>query len=320
MNIVVTGASGFVGQALVTRLRRDKRLGTRPVEMLTLLDTFFPGPAEGDFVRQISGSIADPETVKRAFQDKVDVVFHLASIPGGTAEQQYRLSRDVNLGGTTLLLEGGKAQSEAGGPSPVFVFASTIAVLGSPLPARVDDETAFNPQMTYGAQKLMGEIVVADFSRRGWVDGRSVRLAGVLARPPAKTGQLSAFMSDMIRELGAGRPVTCPTRPEATTWASSIANIVDNLLHAAVVDGGSLGGRRSVTLPALCFSFRGLADAIGEVRGEDVGELVTWAPDARIEALFGSFPPLVTPAADKAGFRHDGDLPSLVRRAVQNAG
>lgn len=316
MHIVVTGANGFVGQALVARLQGDGRLGGRRIGTLTLLDTSFSRGPAADFVRQRPGSIADAATVKEAFGEPVDAIFHLASIPGGTAEQNYALSRDVNLAGTTLLLEAAKRQAEAGGPAPVFVFASTIAVFGSPLPATVDDDTPLNPQMTYGAQKLMGEILVSDFSRRGWVDGRSLRLPGVLARPPAKTGQLSAFMSDMIRELGAGRPVTCPARPEATTWASSIVNIVDNLLHAATVEAGRLATRRSFTLPTLRFSFGELVDAIGEVRGEDVGRFVTWAPEPRIEALFGSFPPLATPAADAAGFRHDGDLPALVRRAV----
>jgi nucleoside-diphosphate-sugar epimerase len=199
----------------------------------------------------------------------------------------------------------------------VFVFASTIGVFASPLPPQVDDGTPAAPQMTYGAQKLVGEILVADFSRRGWVDGRSLRLPGVLARPPARTGQMSAFMSDMIRELGAGRPITLPVRPEASTWASSIVNVVDNLLHAATVPAASLPARRSVTLPTLHFSFAQLVAAIGAVRGEDVSALASWQPDARIEALFGSFPPITTAAADAAGFRNDGSLEALVRRSTQ---
>lgn len=317
MHIVVTGANGFVGQALVARLRAVRSLGGQPIARLTALDTGFSGAAVAEFERWQAGSIADRAVVAACFDVPVDVVFHLASIPGGLAEQDYELGRDVNLGGTTLLLEAGKAQAERGAPAPVFVFASTIAVFGSPLPPLVDDDTALHPQMTYGAQKLAGEILVADFSRRGWADGRSLRLPGVLARPPARTGQLSAFMSDMIRELGAGRAVTVPVGPQATTWASSIANIVDNLLHAATVDEAALDGRRSFTLPTLHFTFAELVRAVGAVRGQDVGGLVTWSPEPRIESLFGSSPPLVTPAADAAGFRHDGDLETLVRRATR---
>lgn len=316
MHILITGANGFVGQSLAAHLQRELRVNGRSVGRLSLLDTEFSAPTSTHVARQHVGSIVEAEFVQAVFGDGVDVVFHLASIPGGTAEQQYALARDVNLQGTTHLLEQCKAQVERGGRAPVFVFASTIAVFGSPLPQQVDDDTALRPQMTYGTQKLIGELLVSDFSRRGWVDGRSLRLPGVLARPPARTGQLSAFMSDMIRELGAGRPVTCPTSPQATTWASSIGNIIDNLLHAAAVEASALQGRRSFTLPTLRFSFGDLVQAIGEVRGADMGALVSWAPDERIETLFGRFPPLITPAADKAGFRHDGDLASLVRRAV----
>jgi D-erythronate 2-dehydrogenase len=317
MHVVVTGAAGFVGQALVARLLRDHSEGTRPLGALTLLDVAFPAPAADAVVRQVTGSIADRAVVAQAFERPVDRLFHLASIPGGTAEQNYELARDVNLMGTLHLLEAAKVQAERGGPVCRFVFASTVAVYGSPLPSVVDDDTALNPQMTYGAQKLMGEIAVADFTRRGWIDGCGLRLPGVLARPPARTGQLSAFMSDLIRELGAGRPFTCPTTPGATTWASAIHNVVDNLLHAASADTRGWPARRSLALPTLRFTMQELVAAIAAVHGPHVRELVRWAPDEHIEALFGRFPPLHTPIAEALGFRHDGDLPTLVRRAVE---
>lgn len=317
MHVLVTGAAGFVGRALVSRLLREHERGVRRLDALTAMDVALDGLPGHALLRPVAGSIADAATVAHAFAHPVDAVFHLASIPGGTAEQHYVLSRDVNLLGTQHLLEAAKAQAERGGAAARFVFASTIAVYGSPLPAQVDDDTALHPQMTYGAQKLMGEILVADFSRRAWVDGVSLRLPGVLARPPACTGQLSAFMSDIVRELGAGRPFTCPTSPQARTWASSLPCIVDNLLHAAAVDTARLPPHRALALPTLCFTMGELVEAVAAVHGPQVRELVTWAPDARIESLFGRFPPLRTPAADAAGFRHDGDLTALVRRAVE---
>lgn len=318
MHIVITGAAGFVGQALVARLLRDHEQGSRRLDALTLMDVGFSAPAPHPLVRQVAGSIADATTVAAAFERPVDAVFHLASIPGGTAEQQYELARDVNLLGTQHLLEAARAQALASGSRIArFVFASTIAVYGSPLPERVDDETALNPQMTYGAQKLIGEILLADFSRRGWVNGVSLRLPGVLARPPARTGQLSAFMSDIIRDLAAGKSFICPTSAQARTWAASIHNIVDNLLHAAVVDTALLPARRAIALPAQQFTMGEMVEAIAAVHGPHVRDLITWAPDERIETLFGRFPPLRTPAADAAGFRHDGDMPTLVRRAIE---
>lgn len=316
MHVVITGADGFVGRALMARLLQERRIGERPVELISALDVRFAAPSDNAAVRQITGSLADASALNQVFDRRVEAVFHLASIPGGTAERQYALARDVNLLGTLALLERAQAQVGAGAPAPRFVFASTIAVFGSPMPSEVNDDTALNPQMTYGAQKLIGEVLVSDFSRRGWVDGRSLRLPGVLARPPERTGQLSAFISDIIRELGAGRAFTCPTSPEATTWASSIHCIVDNLVHAAVLDASALGGRRSFTLPALQFSMGSLVDAIAEVHGTKARDLVSWDPQPNIEALFGRFPPLRTQAAEAAGFRHDGSLPGLVRRAL----
>jgi D-erythronate 2-dehydrogenase len=316
MHVLVTGADGFVGRALVARLLQERQINSTPLSLLTAIDVGLDAHVETEGLRRLSGSIANPAFIATAFDRPVDVVFHLASIPGGTAEQNYVLSRDVNLGGTTVLLEACKTQAEVGDKVPRFVFASTIGVFSSPFPPVVTDSFELNPQTTYGAQKLIGETLVADFSRRRWLDGCSLRLSGVLARPPAKTGQLSAFLSDMIRELGAGAEFTCPTSPAATTWAASIHNIVDNLTHAAVVDSSRLPSRRALTLPALQFSMKELVSAIASVHGRHIAARVRWAPDARIESLFGRFPPLVTPAADAAGFSRDHDLPTLVRRAV----
>jgi nucleoside-diphosphate-sugar epimerase len=316
MQVLITGANGFVGRALAARLAAELRLGGEPIDGLCLLDLAFDGPPERSIVRRIAGDMGDAAWLRRTLVDMpVDVVFHLASIPGGTAERQYELARRVNLDATTVLLEHGKAQVEAGGCAPVFIYASSIAVFGA-MPALVTDDTLPRPAMTYGAQKLIGELLVADFSRRGWVDGRSLRLPGVLARPPAPTGQLSAFMSDIIRELAAGRAFTCPTSPGATTWASSLPCVVENLVHAAGVSMASLGSRRTFTLPTLRFSMEELVDAIASVHGQAGKAQVTFEPKEDIEALFGRFPPLETPAAEAVGFRGDADLRTLVRRAV----
>lgn len=314
MHVLVTGAAGFVGAALAARLRRDGQLGGRPITRLSLADLAFGGapPREG-IVHRLSGDLADTAGLDAALGGHpLDAVFHLASIPGGMAESNYALARRVNLDATLALLERGRAQVEAGGTPPVFVFASSIAVFGE-MPLRVDDDTPTRPVMTYGAQKLIGEVLIDDFSRRGWVDGRSLRLPGVLARPPAPTGQLSAFLSDMLREPAAGRPFVCPMSAEATTWASSLPNVVDNLVHGGVVDAGLLGARRSITLPTLQYSMAALVEAMASVHGERVRSLVTYAPQQRIESLFGRFPPLDTPRAFTAGFRADKDLAALVR-------
>lgn len=321
MHVVITGAAGFVGRALAARLLTLRDLGGRAISRLTLLDLACGGTADGDArLRLGEGDLADPVFVEGALDGvPVDLCFHLASLPGGAAEADYPRARRVNLDATQALLERFKLQAEQGGPRVRVVFASTIAVFGE-LTGPVDEDTLPRPRLTYGAQKLIGEIWIDDFSRRGWIDGLSLRLPGVLARPPAPTGQLSAFMSDLLRELAAGRPFVCPVSPQATTWASSLPVVVDNLLHAASVPGAALAGRRSITLPTSRFSFAELVDAVAQVHGADRRALLSYQPDARLEALFGRFPPLHTPLAEAAGFRADADLAAFVRAALGSEG
>lgn len=310
-HVVVTGAQGFVGRALVARLRRDGLEG-RALTRLTLIDVGFDTPAH-DGVVQLTGSIADRELRAAAYAVPVDAVFHLASIPGGAAEKNYELGRAINLDATLGLLEDLRGQAVA----PRFVFASTIAVYGQSLPAVVDEATLPAPALSYGTHKLMGELLVADATRLGWVQGCSLRLPGVVARPGEGAGMMSAFMSQLFWCLRDGRPITVPVSPEGVAWWISVGTCVDNLLHAAVVDPQRLNARRSYQMPVLRFTIGALVNALAARFGNDRRALVSYAPEPLIEQLFAAYPPLHTPQAEALGWRHDGTIDALITRALQ---
>lgn len=314
MNVLITGANGFVGKALCRRLLASG-LGGRRLETLTLLDIHFDDAPVDPRVRRCAGSIADAGLLERAFAQTTDVIFHLASIPGGLAEKQFELGLEVNLGATIALLERARLQSVA----PVFVFSSTIAVYGAPLTDSIDDGTPMRPHLSYGAHKLAGEILVQDYSRRGFVDGRIVRLPGIVARPQGPSGLLSAFMSDIFWRLAAGERFICPVSSRAVAWWMSLGCCIDNLLTAATLEPALAALRRDYTLPVLRLTIAQLVDGLARVYGADRHDLVSYEPDERLEAGFGRQPPLDASAAQQVGFRHDGSLEQLIHNATAQA-
>jgi len=316
MRWLVTGAGGFVGRALVRRLLAQGLPGGLALTQLLITDRSLGEQPEDPRLTRLPGDLTDSRTWAAAFAQPLHGIVHLASVPGGACEARPALGRAVNLDATQALLDHGRAQAEGGGGVLRFVFASTIGVYPPVLPPLVDDDTPAQPHMLYGLHKLSGELAVAHASRRGWIDGVSLRLPGILARPPERTGQLSAFMSDFVRELAAGRPFDCPTTPTACIWASSLPNVLDNLLRAATLDTARLPASRSLLLPTQRVSMAELAEAIGRVYAVPAPGLVRWKPDERIEALFGRYPPLHTALAEGAGFASDGDADTLARRAL----
>jgi nucleoside-diphosphate-sugar epimerase len=311
VTILVTGANGFIGRRLVHVLLSGGAPDGVVVDRLRLLDRSLDGLPQDDRVERIAGDLTDPTVVERAFAGGVDHVFHLASVPGGAAEQHFELGLQVNLQGTVALLEAARRQGRA----PRFVFASTIGVFGVPMPSLIDESTVPEPAMSYGAQKYVGEVLVADYTRRGFVDGASLRLPGIVARPAAQ-GMLSIFVSDLIRNLTAGRPYVCPVSAGGHAWWMSRTRVVENLLHAATLPRETLRSRRFWLLPVQHASMAAVVEALARVYGADRRGLVTYAPNEPLEAQFARMPPLRCPAAEAAGFRHDGTLDDLVVRAL----
>jgi len=309
MRVIVTGAAGFIGQTLVRHLLREGLAGKR-VNHLLAVDLAFPGANSDERVQQATGSIAEAGFCDSIVSEPTDVVFHLASVPGGAAERDYVLGRSVNLDATLRLLEALGRNSQ----QPRFVYASSVAVYGEKMPAVLDELTPAAPAMSYGAHKLMCEIVLTDASRRGWVQGCGLRLPGVVARPGDGAGLMSAFMSQIFWRLRDGAQITVPVTRNATAWWISAARCAANLAHAAVVPVETLNQQRIFQMPALTATVGDVVDAIcKQVERKNAG-LVTYEPNELIQRLFGGYPPLVTPTARDAGFQHDGDLRLLVER------
>ena len=289
MRCLVTGAGGFIGAGLVQSLLAQGN-------QVWALDLALSLPGKPGLTL-LPGTLTDATLLDRAFATRPQAVFHLASVPGGRAEVDPGLNRAVNLDATFKMMH--RAAALPG--TPVFVFASSNAVYGTALPDHVTDATPPAPASSYGAAKLMAEVLLADLTRRGQVCGMSLRLPGVVARPAQRTGAVSIFLSDLIRDLAQGLPVTCPVSPGATVWLTSHSRAVAHLVWAAGV-AGPLALAPGLMLPALQASIADLIRAISDRAGRDMLPLVTFSPDPDTEALFGRYPPVTAARALAAGF------------------
>jgi nucleoside-diphosphate-sugar epimerase len=294
--ILVTGAAGFLGRALT------RRFAVEGGDWLRLDREIEDGPG-----RALRGDLADPDIVREAAAFAPDIVFHLASVPGTLAERDAALSRRVNLDASLNLF----AALAASGRRPRIVYASSVAVYGEAAQGCVSRDTSAAPVTTYGAHKRMVEIALLDHARRGELSGLALRLPGVIARSEA-AGFGSAFMSKLPRAVAAGRPYVCPVAPGAVAWWMSAACAAKNLMRAADMEATGV-----YQPPALRLSVGDVLEASLALHGESRRGLVTFEPDARIEAVFGRFGELDTGAERKLGFCDDGDAQALLRAALE---
>lgn len=300
-HVLVTGAGGFVGQALVRALASGWRVvATDRAEM---------DFAELPNVTVLPGDLDDPTLIAALTAQPLDAVVHLATIPGGAAEADPVLAARINVAASMALIDAASTH----GNCPRVLFASSIAVFGDPLPAHVDDDTPLTPMLRYGAHKAMVEEWIATMTRRGAIRGLSLRLPGILARPLAPSGMKSAFLSNLFHALKAGQPITLPVSADATSWLLSRRTLISQLERALDLPHDPADAR--LTLPALRVVMRDMVNEIARQTSSDPA-LVSHAPDPAIEAAFGSQPPLSTPRADALGLHHDGTLAALVTHAL----
>lgn len=307
--VLVTGAGGFLGRRVVERLLAPGALGPQAVTRVTLVD-LQPPPAPADArVRRVQGGFADPAVLAAATDGGVDLLLHLASVPGGAAEAHPAQGRAVNLDGALALFD---AVADAEAP-PVVVFTSTIAVHGAGDGGPVGPDTPLRPETSYGAHKLMAEIHLADLVRRGLLDGRSIRPSGIVARPPGGyAGFATAWMSDIFHAVAAGRPFDCPLPAEAAIWLQSVDCAARQVLHAASLGPEGWPAHRALTLPATVAPLGELAAEIARAAGRG-------PPRVRFAPKGSGLPALDAAPAEALGFRSDGDVAGLVRAVLAAA-
>jgi nucleoside-diphosphate-sugar epimerase len=323
-NLVVTGGSGFLGSRLARALLAAGSLdvagrGARTLSRVTLVDQA-PAPADlaadervagihGDLGGLLDPAGSGPDTLAGA-----DVIFHLAAAVSAECEADFDLGLRSNLRGTESLLASGRAL----GTSPVVVFASSLAAFGGsgerPLPAVIDDDTPPNPQTSYGAQKVIGEQLLADYTRKGFLRGRAVRLATVSVRPGRPNGAATGFLSGIIREPLAGERAICPVDARTEAAIISPARAIDGLLRAATSSDDAWGGRSAVNLPALTVTVAGMVAALERVAGPEASALIDWVPDPAVAGMVSNWPARVR--ADRAaglGLTQDPDFGSIIK-------
>jgi D-erythronate 2-dehydrogenase len=324
VSVMITGGAGFLGSRLARELLAAGALdvagsGESPLGRLTLVDkAAVPADlAAHDRVDAIRGDLAglmSPGGQGRAALAGSDIVFHVAAAVSGECETDFDLGMRANVHATESLLEACRAL----GTNPVVVFSSSVAVFGTspdhPAPAVVEDHTLPNPQSSYGVQKFICEQMLADYTRKGFLRGRAIRLMTVSVRPGAPNGAASGFLSGIVREPLAGQRATCPVDPATAVALASPAKAVAALLCAATSSDESWGGRTAVTMPALTVTVADMVAALERAAGPAASSLIDWKPDPMVERLFAAWPARIS--ADRAarlGLTPDPGFDSMIQ-------
>ena len=311
MKVVITGGAGFIGSKLARAL-----LGRDDVERLVLFDVAPPAaPPDDDRVELRTGDIAEPVDVAAALGPDASLVFHLAAVVSGQAEAEFDLGLRVNLDGTRTLLEACRGLAAP----PRVVFTSSVAAFGGALPEVLSDATPTNPQTSYGNQKVIGEHLVKDYSRKGFIDGRALRLPTIVVRPGAPNLAASGFASSIVREPLMGRDYICPVAPEVRMWSLSPRRAVAALLHAAELPAEAWGVDRVLNLPGLTVSMAETVAAMRRLAGDAPLKRLGWQTDDTIMGFVEGWPAsFETPRALAMGFEPDAGIDEIVAAFIED--
>ena len=281
MKILVTGSGGMIGRKLVEQLVKDKTLGGKPIETLTLVDVVdspIPVGAPKD-TKVIVADFSEKGVAATLILDRPDVIFHLAAIVSGDAEANFEKGYRINFNGSWALFEAIRLEGEKSAYKPRFVFASTLAVFGPPFPDSIPDSFATTPTSSYGTQKAMTELLLADYSRKGFMDGVGVRLPTICIRPGKPNKAASSFFSGILREPLAGQQAQLPVGDEVRHWFASPRAAVGFFITAATIDTSSLGPRRSMTMPGVSATVGEEIEALRKTAGDSAVALINRVED-----------------------------------------
>ena len=319
MKVVITGGGGFIGLKLAKALLARGTLagadGTqRRIERLVLADQAFPGLPNDARLETLAGDVADPAFASRAITPDTASIFHLAAVVSGAAEADFDLGMRVNLGGMRAVLDAARHISDEGASPPRLVFASSVAAFGGDLPDVLDDSTTPVPQTSYGSQKVISEYLVSDFSRKGYIDGRSLRLPTIVVRPGKANAAASSFASAVVREPLNGVAYECPLPPDTPVWLLSPRRVVDAFIHAHDLPPEAWGMNRALNLPGITVSVGQMIAAMGKIAGAETAKRVSYKVDPRIEKIVNGWPVRFdTPRALAMGFKADPGIEALIR-------
>jgi nucleoside-diphosphate-sugar epimerase len=320
MNILVVGAAGMLGRKLVAALIGRGKIRGRPVERLTLVDIAEPQkPDFGGETETIAADLSEPGAADSLIVSRPDLVFHLAAIVSGEAETDFDKGYRVNMDGTRSLLEAIRKTGPAGDYCPRVVFTSSIAVFGEPLPEVIADTHCLTPLTSYGTQKAICELLLADYSRKGFVDGVGLRLPTISIRPGRPNKAASGFFSSILREPLVGQEAVLPVNDSVRHWFASPRTAVEFMLHAAELDSTSLGSQRTITMPGLSATVGEQIEALRRVAGDNAARLIRREPDKAIAAIIAGWPrSFDARRAEALGFKAEKTFDEIIRVHIED--
>ena len=321
MHVLITGAAGMLGRKLTERLVANRALGGREITAFTLIDVVAPEKPAG-FGGQVTKRAADLAAegeAARSVEQRPDLIFHLAAVVSGEAEADFDKGYRVNLDGARALFEAIRHQGQRQPYKPRLVFTSSVAVFGAPFPDSIGDEFFLTPLTSYGTQKAIGELLLSDYSRRGFFDGIGIRLPTICIRPGKPNKAASGFFSNILREPLSGQEAVLPVSEDVRHWYASPRAAVGFLMHAATIDLAPLGWRRNLNMPGLSATVGEEIAALRKVAGENVVRLIRREPDATIARIVEGWPRRFNASrARELGFRAESSFEEIIRAHIDD--